>query len=215
MKNQRWNYKIGGRAQGIIPSLFISILFGGISIYLFSIKHGAFLFAMLLAVIGLVLLIACIYRAKFVKVLIGEDGFYHQTKPGNGRFYKYSEIRRAWQSMGRELNGATGCFCSCETLEGKVIKFQFFPLEADGVDYLIQRVEEDGGQSIPADMDDTTLEYTIDGKTYGKTAIVSAAVLLVLFLSMTIPAILQSGNIGGNSSESYLSCWSFATAVLR
>ncbi len=199
MENEQWKYKVGGRAQGIIPSLFVIVLFGGISIYLFYIKHGAFLFTMLLTVIGVALLIACIYRAKFVKVLISEEGFYHQTKPGNGRFYKYSEISQAWQSMGRELNGTTGCFCSYETYEGNTIKFQFFPFEADGVDYLIQRVQEDGGQNISTDIEDTAKEYTIDGKIYGKTAIVATAVLLVLFLAMTIPAMLQIGPIGAST----------------
>lgn len=196
MENRQWKYKVGGRAQGILPSLFLLALFGGVSIYLYLNKNGAFLFCMILTLIAFVSLIACIYWAIFVKVLIGEDGFYHQTKPGNGRYYKYSEITEAWQSEGKQLNGVTGYFCSYETNEGKSVEFPFFPFESDGIDYLIERVQEASVKTDPVDTDDEQKEYTIDGKTYGKTSIVIALVCLVLVAAMTVPLMLYTAPTG-------------------
>lgn len=202
MENKQWKYKVGGRAQGLIPSLLLFAVFGGVTIYLHLIHHGAFLFGLLLTAIMLILIILSIFRGIFVKVLLGEDGFYHQTKPGNGRYYRYSEIKEVWQNEGKELNGATGYFCSYETYEGKTVKFPFLPLESEGIDYFIERVQECGIQNVSADINDTAKEYTIDGKTYGKTAIIASLVLLVLFLALTVPAMLQirqkgvTGSIG-------------------
>ena len=203
MKNKQWKYKIGGRAQGLIPSLFMFVLFGSITIYLHIIHHGAFLFGLLLTIIMLVLIFLSIFRGIFVKVLIGEEGFYHQTKPGNGKYYKYSQIRAAWQGKGKELNGATGCFCSYETYEGNIVKFPFLPLEEEGIDYLIERVKEYSIKTVAADIEDKSKEYTIDGKIYGKTAIVAAAVFLIFFLALTVPAILQIKQIGYTAPMSF------------
>ena len=191
MDNTQWKFKVGGRAQGLIPSLIMLTLFGGVTIYLYTIHHGAFLFGLLLTIIMLVLTFLTIFRGIFVKLLIGEEGFYHQTKPGNGRYYKYSEIEEAWQSEGKELNGTTGLFCSYRTCTGNTVKFPFFPFEADGIEYFIERVQKDGGKTVLIGMEDKPKEYIIDGKIYGKTSIVATLVLLILFLALTIPAILQ------------------------
>ena len=201
MKNKQWKYKVGGRIQGLIPSLFMLAIFGGIAIYLHIIRHGAFLFGLLLTIIMLVLIFLSILRGIFVKVLIYEDGFYHQTKPGNGRYYKYSEISQAWQSNGRELNGTTGSFCSYETYEGKTIKFPFLPFDEEGVSYLIERVKEYNINSVPVDIDDKLKEYIIDGKPYGKTTITATIVLLILFLVLTIPVMIQINYISPKGYE--------------
>lgn len=60
MENRQWKYKVGGRAQEILPSLFLLALFGGVSIYLYLNKNGVFLFCMILTLIAFVSLIACI-----------------------------------------------------------------------------------------------------------------------------------------------------------
>ena len=46
-----------------------------------------------------------ILRSTFYKVLIGTDGFYYQTGIGNGRYYNYSDIEKAWISSGTAQNG--------------------------------------------------------------------------------------------------------------
>lgn len=189
MKKKQWNYQIGGKPQGLIPTLFLLALFGGLTIWLYMSHNGAFLFGMILTVLALAILFAVIYRAIFVKLLIGEDGFYHQTKPGNGRHYKYSQIKKAWESSGKGVNGVENSFCNYETYDGRVVRFPFFPYESDGVDYLMERINDKAsggcGESMSGDPD----EYRMDGKPYGITSIVIAAVLLVIFILLEGPII--------------------------
>ncbi len=187
MKSGKWKYKVGGRARGIIPSLFLAVLFGGVSIYLYLDKQGIFLFSLLLTVFALVLVFVCVFQAKFVKVLIGENGIYHQTKPGNGRFVTYREIPEAWESFGKSLNGMEQHFVNYRTADGRVVRFPFYPYESEGVHYLIKCVRENGAGICRPDTDEGRKEYIIDGKTYGKTSIVICLVLLVLMLAITVP----------------------------
>ena len=35
MKKKQWNYQIGGKPQGLIPTLFLLALFGGLTIWLY------------------------------------------------------------------------------------------------------------------------------------------------------------------------------------
>lgn len=196
MKDGQWKYKVGGRAQGIVPSLFLLFLFGGVSIYLFLNKHGAFLFSFILTIIAFVLVVSCAFRAAFVKVLIGREGIYYQTKPGNGRFLKYRKISEAWESSGTSLSGIEEHFCNYRTSDGRVVRFSFFPYESEGVEYLIRRVREEGAGIVPADGNIGSREYVIDGKIYGKTSIAGALVLLVLMFAMTVPAVSVK-NFGG------------------
>lgn len=199
MKNGKWKYKVGGRARGIIPSLFLVILFGGVSIYLYLDKQGIFLFSLLLTAIALVLVFVCIFQAKFVKVLIGERGIFYQTKPGNGRFAAYREISEAWESSGESLNGMEQHFVNYRTADGRVVRFPFYPYESEGVHYLIKRVRESGAGILPSDTDEGCKAYIIDGKTYGKTSIVVCIALLALMLAITVPLIsgVRGRGLGG------------------
>ena len=83
VKNKQWIYKVGGRPQGLILSLFVFVLFGGMTFYFYLQinRHGAFLFGFLLAILVLFLIFFSVFRGLFIKVLIAEDGFYHQTNP--------------------------------------------------------------------------------------------------------------------------------------
>ena len=98
MRNDPWEARIGGRPQGLIPVLLLLALFGGLSIWLYVSDNGAFLFLFLLAILAFAILLAVLYRAFFVKVLLYEDGFYHKTRPGNGRFIGYRQLKKAWKS---------------------------------------------------------------------------------------------------------------------
>ena len=198
MERKQWKYKIGGRAQGIIPSLFLFVLFGGISVYLYINKHEAFLFGAILTAISVVLILSCVFRKIFVKVLIGKTEFYYQTKPGNGKTYRYNEIIEAWESSGTNLNGTPQRFCNYKTRNGQTIKFPFFPYEAEGVDYLIKQTQKTRVEKLITD-DNEQEEYVINGKIYGKTSIVITLVLLVLVLAITLPTMTHSepADIGG------------------
>ena len=78
VKNKQWIYKVGGRPQGLILSLFVFFLFGGMTFYFYLQinRHGAFLFGFLLAILVLFLIFFSVFRGLFIKVLIAEDGFY-------------------------------------------------------------------------------------------------------------------------------------------
>lgn len=116
-----------------------------------------------------------------MKVLIGERGFYHQTQPGNGRYFRYSEILKAWESAGKESNGTTGYFCTCETIDGQVLRFPFLPGESDGIGYFLDCVNSrTGGEASRVPQDDGR-EYTIDGKTNGLAAMIICLALAVFF----------------------------------
>ena len=110
MKNREWQYKIGGTLHGLIPTLFLFALFGGLSVWLYKTGNGAYLFTFLFTVFTAAILVAVFYRALFVKVLIDEEGFYRQTKPGKGKYYRYSEIKKAWVSSGKDSGGDNSFF---------------------------------------------------------------------------------------------------------
>ncbi len=181
MEEDRWKYKVGGRPVGLIPALVLLAVFGGLSIWLYCSHNGAFLFTLFLTAATFVLILCCIYRAVFVKVLFGERGFYHQTQPGNGRYFRYSEILKAWESAGKESNGTTGYFCTCETIDGQVLRFPFLPGESDGIGYFLDCVNSrTGGEASRVPQDDGR-EYTIDGKTNGLAAMIICLALAVFF----------------------------------
>lgn len=151
MKNEYWKYKIGGSLKSFIPLLILLAIFGGVSIWLHSSNNGAFIFTTFFTFLVLALSAYSIYRFIFVKVLIGEDGFYHQTKPGNGQYYDYTEIAEAWESSGQDYGGTTNYYCSFKTAGGQVNKFPFFSSESDGIDYLLMRIN---GENSEADGED-------------------------------------------------------------
>lgn len=158
MKNEIWKYKIGGGLQGLIPLLILLVLFGGISIWLYSRNNGAFIFTAFFVVIVLALIAYLFYRLMYVKVLIGENGIYHQTKPGNGKYHDYTAITEAWESSGKTLS-STASYCSYKAADGQVMKFPFLPCEADGIDYFLERIngedQEVSGEGGKADEEET------------------------------------------------------------
>lgn len=208
LKNKKWKYKIGGSLHGLIPSLFLLALFGGLSIWLYKTDNSAYFFAMILAAFVVAILIAVIYRALFVTVLIYDDGCYHQTKPGKGKYYKYSEIKKAWVSSGKDSTDANNFFCNYKTYDGEVVRFPFFLVESDGVDYLIECVESKN-LGVYDNTNDETEEYKIDGKQYGITYIIISVVILAVFSIFEIPMFLNEV-----SANRWFSAFFFATGFL-
>ncbi len=191
MNNKEWKYKIGGNLRGLILSLFLLTLFGGLSIWLYKTHNGAYLFTAIFTVCVLAILIAVFYRALFVKVLVYDDGFNYQTKPGKGRYYKYSEIKKAWVGSGKDTTGTNNFFCNCETYDGQEVKFPFFLNESDGVDFLMERVESKNLGAYDQNVDSDREEYQIDGRQYGIAVILISAVILIVFSLINIPMLLR------------------------
>lgn len=95
-KEESWQYKIGRTTlTGILPALLPFLLLGGISVWLYLSHNGIFIFTGLFSCILLIILLAILYRSLFIKNWIGEQGIYHQSKPGNGHYYPYNEITKA------------------------------------------------------------------------------------------------------------------------
>ena len=193
------NIKSAAEPGEIIPVSVLAVLFGGVSIYLYLDKQGIFLFSLFLTVIALVLVFVCIFQAKFVKVLIGENGIYYQTKPGNGRFAAYREISEAWGKLRRKSERDGTHFVNYRTADGRVVRFPFYPYESEGVHYLIKCVPGGRRRYTSAGYRRGCKAYIIDGKIYGKTSIVVCIALLALMLAITVPLIsgVRGRGLGG------------------
>ncbi len=102
MKNERWKYKTRGHGgvQSFIPIFILLTLFGGITVWLYGSGNGAYILTAALFAVSVVILLYSIYSYIFVKLFVGGKGFYRQTRPGNGKYYAYTEIAEAWESTG-------------------------------------------------------------------------------------------------------------------
>ena len=186
LENTQWRYKIGSRKTPVVLSLVMLAIFGGVTGWLYSENNGAFLFTGLFSAILLALVIATAYRLAFFKVLIGKDGFYYQTGPGNGTFYAYSQVEKAWLHSGEAQNRAQEDYCNIEIPGIPVIRFQFFYADEKAVNYLVKRIEAAEREHRPE-------EYLIDGKVFGKTRIVLGIVFLLVIAFIEAVVIKTSG----------------------
>lgn len=172
-----YKYKIGGNSTGTILGLFMLVLFGGITVWLYTSKNGGFLFGMILTVVMLIINIAALYNILFHKIFIGQSCLYYQTSPTNGKEYKYSEISEIWISSGKSSNGMEIDCCNVRLASGEDIKFPFYPDESEGIEYLMNRV--DSYKSVEPEKNANTVYY-ITGKFLGITRIVIASVIFAL-----------------------------------
>ena len=188
MANKQWRYKIGGRKAPVILTLIMLAGFGSITGWLYSENNGAFLFTGLFSAILLALVIATAHRLVFFKVLIGKDGFYYQTGPGNGKFYEYTQVEKAWIHSGEAQNRAQEEYCNIEIPGIPVIRFQLFAADDKAVNYLIRRIETAKKSNATENE-----EYLIDGKVFGKTRIVLGIVFLLVIAFIEAVVIKTSG----------------------
>lgn len=137
MKNEDYKYKIGAKLQGFFPILLALLVFGGVSIALYISGNAAYFLTGGLTALVIVLLIVSAYRSIFNKMLLYENGFYYQTRPGNGRHYEYAEIKEAW---GSAEDGGSYNYCCFKTMDGQTFKFPFLNYDYDGVDYFLTRI---------------------------------------------------------------------------
>jgi len=180
MVDKQWKYKIGSGKMPMILTLIMFALFGGLTIWLYRVKNGAFLFTGALAVVTLILLGATIHRFLFYKVLIGKEGFYYQTGMKNGIYYIYEKVEKAWISSGTAQNGFQEEYCNIEIVNGSVIRFQFFYNDKKGIKYLIKQVEGCRSREMKENNDARSDEYLIDGNVHAKVRMVIAVILLAV-----------------------------------
>lgn len=99
MNNEQWDYKIDGKSNMIMRIIIftvISAVFVILTIDQLQPQPNKLLVVALcfgsMAVVSLWLLIILFIRYFCFKVYIGSDGFYFQTNPFNGEYYRYSDI---------------------------------------------------------------------------------------------------------------------------
>ena len=141
MKERNWKYKINGGWPTLIMASVMLAIFGGITVWLYTTRNGAFIGGLIVTACMAIGFILSVCSVLFFKVFVDKDGFFCQTAPGNGRYYRYSEIRNMWLSSGRETNARQPTYCNFETVEGKRMRFLVLGSQIDAVDYMIERVE--------------------------------------------------------------------------
>ena len=194
MEQRNWKYKINGGWPTLIMASVMMAIFGGITVWLYTTRNGAFIGGLIVTACMAIGFILSVCSVLFFKVFVDKDGFFCQTAPGNGRYYRYSEIRNMWLSSGRETNARQPTYCNFETVEGKRMRFLVLGSQIDAVDYMIERVESMGNKSGEDDLD---WEIVITGKKEAGFVVIPTilslimlAVMVMLFLAWNLPPIV-------------------------
>lgn len=181
MDKKKWKHKITSGLTGVILSFIMLAIFGGLAIWFHVSQNDAIIIGRILVIFAAVAFVLALYRAVFFKVLIGKDGFFYQTAPGNGRYYHYYEIRKMWISSGNETNSQQMTYCNFETNEGKISRFFFMGVNLDAVDYLMKRVEAVETTDSSGATDDGR-DLVISGKVQGGIRIAVVVFILAILL---------------------------------
>ena len=177
MRNKQWKYKITGNVIGTILVFIMLVGMVALCSWFHKTGNGAIVFGRIILFIFTVASVLSLYRVIFFKVLIGKDGFFYQSAPGNGRYYSYNEIRKAWLSSGRETNANTAIYCNYETWDGKTVRIAITGADTDAANYLIKRASAVAIRDVIG-MEDEQGDYIISGKAQGLTRI---AVMCFIF----------------------------------
>lgn len=194
MEERTWKYKINGGWPTLIMASVMLAIFGGITVWLYTTRNGAFIGGLIVTACMAIGFILSVCNVLFFKVFVDKDGFYFQTSPGNGQFYRYTEIHSMWLSSGRETNARQSTYCNFETIEGKRSRFLVLGSQIDAVDYMIERVESMGNKSEEDDLD---WEIVITGKKEAGfvvipmiLSLIMLVVTVMLFLAWNLPPIV-------------------------
>ena len=185
MEERNWNYNITSRT-GLVVAAVMLALFGGVTFWLYTVHNGAFILVGCIAALTAIAFLLSVYSALFFKVFVDKDGFYFQTAPGNGRYYRYAEICDMWLSSGRETNARQSTYCNFETVEGKRMRFLVLGSQIDAVDYMIERVETAGASRREGEFD---REIVITGKTEAGFVVIPT-ILSLLMVVVTVMMLL-------------------------
>lgn len=188
MNNNQWKYKIGGGVGcGTVLLFFMLLGMAALCLWFYKTNNGAIILGRIILTIFSLAFVLSLYRTLFFKVLIDKDGFFYQSAPGNGRHYRYNEIRKAWLSSGRETNANTAIYCNYETRDGETIRIAITEADIDAANYLIKRVESATIDEV-SDTEDDQCDYIISGKTKGlsRIAVICFICGIVVWLSYSL-----------------------------
>lgn len=189
MEEKQWKYKIGTGKMPVILSLGMTLVFGGLSVWLHKTDNGAYFFGDILTGIMVAVLLLTIYRLMFYKVLIGTDGFYFQSHIGNGMYHNYSELKNAWITKGQNISGHENKWCHFETSDGKVTRFTFYYADEKAAKYLVKRIQTETAEKVQEKQ-----QHRIDGKASGMVGLVGVFVAVGMACIFTFP-MFQIGGI--------------------
>ena len=140
---KRVKYEIGYDLFSLIPASVTLLVFGGTTVILKIKNNGMFIFTGLLSLAVIAIIAAVLYAHFFKKILIDDEGFYYKNGIDKAKYYKFSDIKEAWESNGMAGNGANQYYLNFKTADGIVKKFVFTTANSDGVDFLVSKVMDD------------------------------------------------------------------------
>ena len=192
MEERNWKYKITSSWTAVIAVAITTAVSGGFTFWLYTAHDGAFVGLGGLTAFFAIICVLSAYGAMSFKLLVDQNGFYFRTKPGNGRYYRYREIRSMWLATDKETDLQQATYCNFATMDGKRSRFLVLDPQLDAVDYMIERVEAVGASR---EEDDRDREFVIPGKKkVGGLMIFAVLLLPVLYLIFrwtSMPLILR------------------------
>ena len=192
MEERNWKYKITSSWTAVIAVAITTVVSGGFTFWLYTAHDGAFVGLGGLTAFFAIICVLSAYSAMSFKLLVDQNGFYFRTKPGNGRYYRYREIRSMWLATDGMTDLQQVTYCNFETMDGKRSRFLVLDPNLDAVDYMIERVEAVGASR---EEDDRDREFVIPGKKkVGGLMIFAVLLLPVLYLIFrwtSMPLILR------------------------
>lgn len=136
MQEDKWVYQIGKDGFAVVFPLIGLVISGGIAIALALASNPAVFFMSLFALFMLVMTLMVLYRQFIMKFLVGENGFYHKTKPGNGRYHRYSELEKAWTSYG---DGNNALYFYYQLPGEPPVRFFYNLMDDEAVEYMLSK----------------------------------------------------------------------------
>ena len=192
MEERNWKYKITSSWTAVIAVAITTVVSGGFTFWLYTAHDGAFVGLGGLTAFFAIICVLSAYGAMSFKLLVDKDGFYFRTKPGNGRYYRYREIRSMWLATDKETDLQQATYCNFETMDGKRSRFLVLDPHLDAVDYMIERVEAVGASH---EEDDRDHEFVIPSKKKVGGLVIFAIllfpVLYLIFRWTSMPLILR------------------------
>ena len=192
MEERNWKYKITSSWTAVIAVAITTAVSGGFTFWLYTAHDGAFVGLGGLTAFFAIICVLSAYGAMSFKLLVDQNGFYFRTKPGNGRYYRYREIRSMWLATDKETDLQQATYCNFETMDGKRSRFLVLDPQLDAVDYMIERVEAVGASR---EEDDRDREFVIPGKKKVGGLMIFAVllfpVLYLIFRWTSMPLILR------------------------
>ena len=192
MEERNWKYKITSNWTAVIAVAITTVVSGGFTFWLYTAHDGAVVGLGGLTAFFAIICVLSAYGAMSFKLLVDQNGFYFRTKPGNGRYYRYREIRSMWLATDKETDLQQATYCNFETMDGKRSRFLVLDPQLDAVDYMIERVEAVGASR---EEDDRDREFVIPGKKKVGGLMIFAVllfpVLYLIFRWTSMPLILR------------------------